>query len=62
MLAFDYRLIELFIGFIFLFKNDQKNPLKRRYRITQKFRLTHFNVKNKYSLFGRSLSIITRES
>ena len=24
---------------IFLFKNDKKNPLKRRYRITQKFRL-----------------------
>ena len=28
--------------------------LKRRYTITQKFGLTHFDARNKYSLFGRT--------
>ena len=32
-------------------------PLKSRDRITQKFGLTHFNAKNKSSLFGRTLPI-----
>ena len=31
--------------------------LNRRYRITQKFGLTHFNAKNKYNLFGKTLPI-----
>ena len=45
MLVFDYRFIVLFIGFIFLFENDQKKAITRRYRITQEFGLTHFNAK-----------------
>ena len=50
-----YCLLDLLI---FLFEKDQKKPLKRRYRITQTFGLTHFNAKNKYSLFGRTLPIL----
>ena len=42
--------------FIFLFENDQ-NKSQRRQRITNKFGLTDFNAKNKYSLFGRILPI-----
>ena len=45
-------------GAFFFFLNMNKiKALKRRYKITQKFGLTHFNVKNKYSLFGRTLAI-----
>ena len=58
MLDFDYGLIYCLSDLIiFLFENDQKKPLNRRYRITQKYGLTHFNDKNKYSLFGRTLPI-----
>ena len=35
----------------------KQKPLKRRYRITRKFGLTHFNGKNKYGLFERTLPI-----
>ena len=41
----------------FLFEMTKQKPLKRRYRITRKFGLTHFNGKNKYGLFERTLPI-----
>ena len=54
-----YKLIVLFIGFIYFsfWKWPKWKPLKRRNRVTQKFGVTHFNVKSKYSLFGRTLPI-----
>ena len=33
MLVFDYRLIVLFIGFIFLFENDQIKDIKEEIQI-----------------------------
>ena len=57
MFVFHYRLIVLFIEFFFLKITKIKAELKRNYRITQKFGLTHFNAKNKYNLFGRNLPV-----
>ena len=36
MLVFDYRLIVLFIGFIFLFENDQIKDIKEEIQINMK--------------------------
>ena len=70
MIVFDYRLIVLFIGFIYFFYFYLFMYLFiylfiylftylfiYLYRITQKFELTHLNAKNKYSLFERTLPI-----
>ena len=43
--------------YLFFFLLPKLKSLKRRYRITQKFGLTHINAKNKNSLFGRTLLI-----
>ena len=71
MIVFEYRLIVLFIGFIYFFFFIYlciylfiylliylfTYLFIYLYRITQKFELTHLNAKNKYSLFERTLPI-----